>query len=114
MKRIVLFSLPSLRMFAWGTLLCMMVACNAVRVAGDTDKAGCLIIFYQPETGKAPLLEAARDYGSEVLYQYQNFNCVAVTVPGNKTVAKAIRYYKKVRGVLEVTEDKAQQLHRIP
>lgn len=108
MKRIVLFSLSSLRMFAWGTLLCMMVACNAVRVAGD------LIIFYQPETGKAPLLEAARDYGSEVLYQYQNFNCVAVTVPGNKTVAKAIRYYKKVRGVLEVTEDKAQQLHRIP
>ena len=57
------------------------------------------------------MLEAAKKYGSKVLYEYKNFNSIAVSVPQKRTAAKAIRFYKKVKGVLSVTEDRIQKLH---
>lgn len=40
-----------------------------------------LIIYYDPQGGNGELIEAAKKYGSDVLYVYKNINGIAVTVP---------------------------------
>ena len=89
-------------------LLLLFASCSASRQTAVSDVAGNLIIYYDPATGKGELLEAAKKYGSKVLYEYKNFNIIAVSVPQKRTTAKAIRFYKKVKGVLSVTEDRIQ------
>lgn len=69
-----------------------------------------LIIYYEPETGNDDLLRAAKKYGSEVLYVYKNINGIAVTVPKNKNLPDAIKYYENVKGVPSVTKDEKLQL----
>ena len=56
------------------------------------------------------LFKAAQKYGSEILYDYKNLNGAAVRVPDNKTPAKAIKYYKRVPGVLSAEMDKRAYL----
>ena len=92
-------------------LLLLFASCSASRQTALSDVAGNLIIYYDSATGKGELLEAAKKYGSKVLYEYKNFNSIAVSVPQKRTTAKAIRFYKKVKGVLSVTEDRIQKLH---
>lgn len=85
-------------------------ACSTPRQTVNKDTTGNLIIFYDSATGKEGLLEAVKEYGSEVLYEYKNFNSIAVTVPPKHTVAKAIQFYKKAKGVLAVSEDRKVEL----
>lgn len=89
----------------------IFAACSSSRQAVDAGATGNLIIFYDSAIGKEKLLEAVKEYGSEVLYEYKNFNSLAVTVPPGHTVSKTIRFYKKVRGVLSVSEDRKMELH---
>lgn len=86
-----------------------LTACGAVRrqEGGDTSR---LIIFYDGGIGKRDLLDAVEAYGSKIVYQYKSFNGIAVTVPRKKSLEKTIRYYKQVKGVLSVTEDRAYEL----
>lgn len=83
---------------------------NASEVANDSVSNGNLIIYYAPESGNEALLKAAKKYGSEVIYVYRNINGIAVTVPANRTVQGAMKYYKKIKGVLSVVQDKMVQL----
>lgn len=69
-----------------------------------------IIIFYDPAAGNAALLDAAKTYGSEVIYIYKNINAIAVTVPAGRTVSAAKEYYGNVKGALSVTEDRKLQL----
>lgn len=86
-------------------------SCSTPKQTANTD-AGNLIIYYDPTVSTDKLLAAAKGYGSEVLYVYKNFNCIAVTVPPKRTTAKAIRFYKKVEGVLSVMEDRKLELQQ--
>lgn len=84
-------------------------ACTAKRaVQGRANEN--LIIYYDPSAGNEELLKAARQYGSSIIYVYQNINGIAVTVPADKSIADAIRYFGELKGVLYVTEDKEMQL----
>ena len=69
-----------------------------------------LIIFYDREQGVAALLAAAQSYGANVVYQYQHLNGIAVAIPEGKEMQDAIRYFERVKGVLQVNQDSILQL----
>ena len=68
-----------------------------------------LIIYYDPEVGSKPLLDAAKKFGSKVLYEYANLNSIAVSIPRSKTFGDAMAYYSKVPGYLSASPD--EMLH---
>lgn len=69
-----------------------------------------LIIFYDAKIGKGRLLEAVNQYGAKLLYDYTHLNGIAVSVPENKSMDDAIKYFKKVSGVLSVEKDQLQSI----
>lgn len=85
-------------------------ACKTTKTVEGAIPDANLIIYYEPEAGSKDLLKAAKIYGSEVLYVYKNFNGIAVTVPKNKSVDDAIKYYEGIKGVLSVAKDRKLQL----
>jgi hypothetical protein len=92
------------------TMVLALSSCTATRSVQDNTTTENLIIYYSDDGGNSELLRAAKKYGSKILYVYKNINGVAVTVPKNKTVSEAMKYYKKVNGVLSVTKDQKMQL----
>ena len=42
-----------------------------------------LIIMYDPEIGKGPLLSAVQSYGAKIIYEYSIVSGIAVKVPGD-------------------------------
>ena len=62
-----------------------------------------LIIMYDPEIGKGPLLEAVKSYGAEILYEYSIISGIAIKVPGN--ILQAIPFFADVKGVTAVERD---------
>lgn len=69
-----------------------------------------LIIFYDPAVGKQPLLKAVRKMEAEILYDYKNFNGMAVRVPDSIRIEDAITRLRKVKGVLQVNRDRIYRL----
>lgn len=100
------------KLFFIFTVLFSLAACHTAHKTADNHcpQNRTLIIFYDAQVGKEPLFKAAQKYGSEILYDYKNLNGAAVRVPDNKTPAKAIKYYKRVPGVLSVEMDKRAYL----
>lgn len=62
-----------------------------------------LIIMYDPEIGKGPLLEAVKSYGAEILYEYSIISGIAIKVPGN--ILQAIPFFADVKGVTSIERD---------
>ena len=80
-------------------------------VPEDYPQTHNLIIFYDADTGSKPLINAAEKYGSQIIYKYENFNAIAVTVPEGKSQDNAVEYYKAVSGATSVQIDRTVQLH---
>lgn len=74
------------------------------------DDVRTVIVYYDARKGKSALLKAARKYGSKVLYEYRNFNAVALSVPAGKSASDAVRRYERVRGVVLVALDQRLKL----
>lgn len=64
-----------------------------------------LIISYDPEIGKEPLLAAITDYKAQILYDYSIITAIAIKIPEGTDIHDAIDYYKKVKGVTAVERD---------
>lgn len=62
-----------------------------------------LIIMYDPEIGKEPLLKAVKSYGAEILYEYNVISGIAIKVPGD--ILEAIAFFSNVEGVTAVERD---------
>lgn len=92
------------------TISLALSSCTATRSVQDNTTTENLIIYYSPGNGNSELLSAAKKYGSKILYVYKNINGIAVTVPKDKTVQEAMKYYEKVNGVLSVIKDQKMQL----
>lgn len=69
-----------------------------------------LIIMYDVEVGKDPLLAAVKEFGAEILYDYNIIPGMAVRIPDGSDIQKAIVYFKQVKGVVSVERD---QIHRL-
>lgn len=87
-----------------------MTSCSATITVQNSVSHENLIIYYDPEVGNGNLLRAAKKYGSEVLYMYENINGIALTIPNSKSIQDAVNYYEKIKGVLSVTKDEKMQL----
>lgn len=95
-------------------VLLSVSSCRTAQPTADAVPSGRnLIIFYDSTIGNKPLLKAVKKYGSKLIYQYRNFHGVAVTIPPRFTTPQAIEYYKKVKGVLNVEEDRKMQLNNM-
>ncbi len=64
-----------------------------------------LIIMYDPQVGKEALLEAAKSYGVEILYDYSIIPGIAIRIPDGSDIIKAIEYFADVKGVTAVERD---------
>ena len=70
-----------------------------------------LIIFYDAEIGKEPLLKAIEDYHATVIYDLKIMKSITVKIPDGTNLEDAIQYFNKVEGVLQVNKDRKLQLH---
>lgn len=89
----------------------ILPSCRTTKVVQVETPGENLIIYYDPKAGNETLLNAAKIYGSDVLYVYKIINGIAVTVPKNKSVSDAIKFYEKIPGVLSVNKDQKLQLN---
>lgn len=88
----------------------LLASCSVAKTAPHNVAHENLIIYYDPEVGNEALLRASKQYGSEILYIYNNINGIAVTVPHDKPLQDAVKYYESINGVLSVTNDMKVQL----
>lgn len=64
-----------------------------------------LIISYDEEIGKEPLLAAVKAYKAELIYDYSIITAIAIKIPEGTDIHDAIEYFKKVKGVTAVERD---------
>lgn len=76
-----------------------------------TEATNTLIIFYDPETGSERLMNAVREYGAKIVYEYRNFNGIAIKLPNGTDMEKAASHFRTVKGVLPAEADRRMQLH---
>ena len=103
--------------FLLSTLLC---ACQSPSISAQStaipsqqkaqDTTGNLIIFYDTQTGSAPLLKAVKASGASLIYEYKNLNGIAIRPSSKTKIEDAIAYFKKVNGVLSVEQDRLLKL----
>ena len=72
-----------------------------------------LIVFFQDAKDRQTVLDAARAYGAEVLYNYQNLNAVALKIPPHKSMDAAERHFASIAGVIGVNRDQSHRLHPV-
>ena len=72
-----------------------------------------LIVFFQDAKDRQTVLDAARAYGAEVLYNYQNRNAVALKIPPHKSMDAAERHFASIAGVIGVNRDQSLRLHPV-
>ena len=70
-----------------------------------------LIIFYDAEIGKEPLLKAIDDYHATVIYDLKIMKSISIKIPEGTKIEDAIEYFNKVEGVLQVNRDAKVHLH---
>lgn len=64
-----------------------------------------LIIMYDSEVGKEALMQAVKDNGAELLYDYSIIPGIAIKIPEGKHILEAIDYFNQVQGVTAVERD---------
>lgn len=69
-----------------------------------------LIVMYDKEVGKEPLLKAIKEYKAEIVYDYNIITGMAIKKPANKTLEETMTYFKNVKGVLTVEYDRVTRL----
>lgn len=69
------------------------------------------IIWYDNTVGKDPLLKYAARENAEILYDYQNFNGMALRVPVHDNTEHTRHLWEQIPGVLAVEPDRVMQLH---
>ena len=69
-----------------------------------------LIIMYDEEIGKEPLLAAVEAYGAELIYDYSIIPGIAIRIPEGKSIRDAINYFIKVKGVTSIERDQVIHL----
>jgi len=75
----------------------------------DTTSHCTLIIFYDSTIGKQPLLNYVHIKQCTVIYNYANFNAIAIQLAPKLDKRKTINDLQSVKGVLQVME--VQLLH---
>ena len=106
MKQIIIFLVALAAAVSCGTQKPVAVIDNPLPIQEEIDVSpNTLIIMYDEEIGKEPLLKAVEAYGAELIYDYSIIPGIAIRIPEGKDIRDAIAYFKKVRGVTTVERD---------
>lgn len=99
------------------TTVALMYSCSSTKEMAAIDKEhiqsvspSTLIIYYDAEVGKEFFMDAIKNYKAEVVYDYKNFNAIAIRIPKKKSLKQAKAFFEKTKGVLQVNEDHINQL----
>ena len=79
----------------------------------DNYDSNTLLINYEGKEVLDSLKSEIQKYGASVAYDYNNFNIIAITIPDNKNIDEALKYFEKVKGVLSVERNAVIQLQNI-
>lgn len=82
------------------------------RQVGLTYSVNTLIIYYDDGVGNGPLRKAAAKYRADVVYDYSIVGALAVRIPDDRTLEDATKYFKKVKGVIEISRNDILNLVR--
>lgn len=69
-----------------------------------------LIIMYDAEVGKEALRKAVEEYRAGIIYDYSIIPGMAVRIPEESDIRKAIAFFKEVEGVVSVERDRIYRL----
>lgn len=69
------------------------------------ESPNTLIIYFDETVGKEPLLEAVEQLNATILYEYNNFNAIAIKIADGSVIEEAIETLSAVDGVLQVNRD---------
>lgn len=88
----------------------ILCACTpAVQQTAPTYQT--FIIWYDR---KAPLLEHIQAEKAEIIYDYQNFNGMALRIPVRGTLEQTQQSWVSIPGVLSIQQDQLMQLDNGP
>jgi len=109
-----------MKILAFVLLSTMLCACQSPSIPTQStaipsqqqaqDTTGNLIIFYDAQTGSAPLLKVVKTSGATLIYEYKNLHGIAIRPAANTNIQDAIAYFQKVNGVLSVEQDRLMKL----
>ena len=69
-----------------------------------------LIISYKPAIGKEPLLKAIKKYNAQLISDLEYLNMITIKIPEGCKIEDAIKYFKNIEGVLQVSRDRILHL----
>ena len=64
-----------------------------------------LVISYNTKIGKDALLKAIQEYNATIIYDMKKSPIIVIKIPQGQRLVKAIEYFKKIEGVLQVNKD---------
>lgn len=87
-------------------VVAVLTSCMA-RTAGSQleHSPDVFLVLYDSTVGKLPLMEAIKNYGCEIKYDYSSFCGMALIKPKDRTLEETMQYFKGVKGVLNVEYD---------
>lgn len=77
---------------------------------GEEYSPTTLIIMYDEQVGKGPLLKAIAQYGAEIIYDYSIIPGMAISIPEKGDIQDAIKFFRTVEGVVSVERDRIYHL----
>lgn len=86
----------------------LQVSTDTLIQSVDTQKysASTLIILYnRTKLNRRRLMRAIKKHKSEIIYDYNIINAIAIKIADNANITDEIAYYEKVKGVLMVERD---------
>ena len=69
-----------------------------------------LIVMYDENVGKEPLVEAVKSLNAEIIYDYNIIPGMAIRIPNGSEIHRWIAYFKSVKGVVSVERDRINHL----
>ena len=69
-----------------------------------------LIVMYDTDVGKEPLVEAVKTMNAEIIYDYSIIPGMAIRIPNGSDIHMWIAYFKSVKGVVSVERDRINHL----
>ena len=69
-----------------------------------------LIVFYEGGLGRRHLMKQVKKLNCSIIYDYHNFNAVALKVPEKASIDEVIARLRQTKGVLQVSRDHVYKL----
>ncbi|KZE74335.1 hypothetical protein AV926_02110 [Myroides marinus] len=71
-----------------------------------------VIIYYSEEISLEQLKKEVDSFGGKIIYDYNNFNAIAIQIPSDKSLEQTTEYFQKIKGVLSVNKDEVHNINQ--